>query len=78
MGVERGFCTIGGSTKTKRTTDSQCRLSGYLIPKLKTPTSEPGAARLGDTVFAIGGHTADPEGVFGVSTAESLRLPHDQ
>jgi CHAT domain-containing protein/Kelch motif protein len=75
VGIGRGFCTIGGSTESGRTADSQCRLSSYSIPQLETPTSEPGAARLGDTVYAVGGHTADTDGVFGVRTAEALRIP---
>jgi hypothetical protein len=48
-------------------------MSSYSIPQLKTPTSELGAARLDNTVYAIGGHTADEN--FGVTTAESLHIP---
>jgi hypothetical protein len=68
-----GFCTIGGSTGSGRTAVSQCSRTGYSIPPIPTPTADLGAARLGDTVYVVGGHTADA--VLGVSTTQALRIP---
>jgi hypothetical protein len=73
VGLGRGFCTIGGSTGSGRTADSQCRRTSYSIPPIPTPTADLGAARLGDTVYVVGGHTADA--VLGVSTTQALRIP---
>ena len=73
VGLGPGFCTIGGSTRSGRTADSQCRRTSYSIPPIPTPTADLGAARLGDTVYVVGGHTADA--VLGVSTTQALRIP---
>jgi hypothetical protein len=73
VGLGPGFCTIGGSTASGRTADSQCRPTSYSLPPIPTPTSDLGAARIGDTVYVVGGHTEDSN--LGVSTAEALRLP---
>ena len=73
VGLGPGFCTIGGSTGTGRTAVSQCRPASDSIPPIPTPTADLGAARLGDTVYVVGGHTADA--VLGVSTTQALRIP---
>jgi hypothetical protein len=73
VGLGPGFCTIGGSTENGRTAVSQCRRTTYSIPPIPTPTADLGAARLGDTVYVVGGHTADA--VLGVSTTQALRIP---
>src|SRR6185437_1717877 len=73
VGVGQGFCTIGGSTASGRTADSQCMGTSYSLAPLPTPTSDVGAARMGDTVYVVGGHTEESN--LGVSTAEALRLP---
>jgi hypothetical protein len=74
VGLGPGFCTIGGSTESGRTAVSQCRRTSYSIPRIPTPTADLGAARLGDTVYVVGGHTEDSP--LGVSTTEALRIPH--
>jgi N-acetylneuraminic acid mutarotase len=72
-GIGQGFCTIGGNAGSGRTADSQCRGTSYSLPSIPTPTSDLGAARIGDTVYVVGGHTqASP---LGVGTAEALRIP---
>ena len=73
VGLGPGFCTIGGSTESGRTAVSQCRRTSYSIPPIPTPTADLGAARLGDTVYVVGGHTADA--VLGVGTTQALRIP---
>jgi hypothetical protein len=74
VGFASGFCTIGGSFQNVRIAQSRCQPTSNSLSDLPRATAGLGAARIGDTVYVVGGHTDQTnETQFGVATA--LRIP---